>query len=257
MHYEENKNRANTPTEEARKQNGEPSSVTALVHQPMEIEHAETGEEDSEAAMSEYLKKCKERWNTERHEPKFILEIIVAAILLIYTIFTVLMYFANRDAANAAKSAADAAGQTLADNRAIYRPFLVIDSTNTVNRPDEGSVTYEVLLVNASDIGASNVDISCDWFFNGTKFPDRSGRFKSKISSLGGRQKMTPCVGEITGPVVRMVLNGADLAVFVHGSYGRPGVDGTYPYCEKLQYDGRFGKFVILGGCDPSKTFPQ
>lgn len=64
-----------------------------------------------------------------RDKTKFWAELFGLGVLLIYTVFTALMYFANRDAANAAQSAAVTAHDTLVNQQTSFeidqRPYLV------------------------------------------------------------------------------------------------------------------------------------
>jgi len=57
-------------------------------------------------------------------DPKFVLEVAGFAVLAVYAAFTIAMYFANRDAANAATKAANVAEQTLIITE---RPWVKVD----------------------------------------------------------------------------------------------------------------------------------
>ena len=54
-------------------------------------------------------------------------------VLVVYTIFTGLMYCANRDAANAAKNAANTADATLKEIRLENRPWVVVKSASVLS----------------------------------------------------------------------------------------------------------------------------
>jgi hypothetical protein len=76
---------------------------------------------------------CKQEKDWWDHAKPFV-EIAGILLLLVYTIYTIKMYFANRDAADAAKSAADTAAKTMRiDQRAWISPRLL----NSVFKKDQ------------------------------------------------------------------------------------------------------------------------
>jgi hypothetical protein len=92
------------------------------------------------------------------------IEIAGFCVLVVYAAFTVLMYFANKKAANAAKSAAETASNALVDSRKFsmlqQRPYIVPKSGSTpafVNAPISGTAPATVFFSNVGHIPAQSV----------------------------------------------------------------------------------------------------
>jgi hypothetical protein len=84
--------------------------------------------EKSHSTKSKAIENCLDyyelRIKRSLRDPKFALEIAGFVVLTIYAGFTIAMYFANRDAANAAKKASDVAEQTLIITE---RPWIKVE----------------------------------------------------------------------------------------------------------------------------------
>src|ERR1035438_1237169 len=88
------------------------------------MNEADRHKDKSTAEMERYFRYLKTRLQRNLREPKFILELLVFAVLAIYTVFTGFMYCANKKAADAAKSAADTAAKQFETSE---RPWVDAD----------------------------------------------------------------------------------------------------------------------------------
>jgi hypothetical protein len=85
------------------------------------MDETEVGKDKSTAEMEKCRRYYEIKFKRSLRDPKFILEILGFAILAVYAFFTILMYCANRDSADAAKSAADTAQKTLTQSIEAFR----------------------------------------------------------------------------------------------------------------------------------------
>jgi hypothetical protein len=97
----------------------------------------------------------------EKRKP--LVEIIGVILLGVYTIYTAYMYYANRDAANAAESAANTASINLAQSQATFkneqRPYLIADGIPAFVEPlaPEKPINVNVSYKNIGKIPAIKV----------------------------------------------------------------------------------------------------
>lgn len=91
----------------------DPTLNVATGKQGMKMKKSKDGKEKGETEIEDYLQKLKERFDTVKHDPKFILETLGFIVLAVYAGYTIAMYYANRDAANAATNAANTSARQL------------------------------------------------------------------------------------------------------------------------------------------------
>ncbi|MGA2100854.1 MAG: hypothetical protein ABSG34_07095, partial [Candidatus Sulfotelmatobacter sp.] len=77
--------------------------------------------------------------------------------LVVYAVFTLMIYCATKKSADAADSAANTAHQALLDTRAIYRPFIVVKDVPVKVDKVAKKFNYSVIVTNASDVPARNL----------------------------------------------------------------------------------------------------
>jgi hypothetical protein len=82
-----------------------PSAVTRKQKTQMKNAKGHKTETETETEIEDYLERLKEKFDTVKHDPKFILETLGFIVLAVYAGYTIAMYYATRDSANAAKSA--------------------------------------------------------------------------------------------------------------------------------------------------------
>src|ERR1700691_6103409 len=101
------------------------------------MNQAERHKDKSTAEIQRSLRYLKIKATRSIRDPKFVLEVCGFIVLTIYAAFTILMYFANRDSANAAQSAANTASQQLIASKQQFldehRPILCL--TNDSGHP--------------------------------------------------------------------------------------------------------------------------
>jgi hypothetical protein len=218
-------------------------------------------------------------------------ELFGVLLLAAYTVYTIGMYYANRDAANAAKSAAQTAHDTLqeiqkggtdthdlalaakaqadatraiAENAvasiklqerafALNRPSVVVQRIPT-SIDTSGILRLEVVIVNASSITATNFVGQCEAFLNGERPAEGIRRLPAKPIDIGSGLTITLCAATLGKDVVEQVKKGV-FQIFVHGTYNGPA--GKYEYCTKEQYVSEMNGFADLGQCEALKPFPQ
>ncbi|HXM61822.1 MAG TPA: hypothetical protein VN950_13275 [Terriglobales bacterium] len=87
--------------------------------------HQANGSEDqSKDKTEECLDNFKKRFERKLRDPKFALELAGFIVLCVYAFFTILMYRANRDSADASKEASDTSKEAL---RTVQRAFVISD----------------------------------------------------------------------------------------------------------------------------------
>jgi len=103
--------------------------LCALRGHRLNMNEAERHKDKSTAEMEKYLRYLKIQFQRSLREPEFILEILVFVILAVYTVFTGFMYFANRDAADAARDSAVTGREALTT---VQRPFVTFPPSPSV-----------------------------------------------------------------------------------------------------------------------------
>ena len=83
----------------------------------MNTSQASGGKDESKQKIERALEKFKENFWKGVEEPKFLLEIVGFVVLTIYAGYTIAIYYANRDAANAAATASMTASKQFGDDR--------------------------------------------------------------------------------------------------------------------------------------------
>ena len=117
-------------------------------------------------------------------------------VLIVYTIFTGLMYFSNKKAADAAKSAADTAHDTLTESHKSFvidqRPYLVVSESPAfinlplaANKPIQANVTIKNIGRTPAIQEATNIKLfSYHALPNSKDSTTNAERLKNYISSL-------------------------------------------------------------------------
>jgi len=137
------------------------------------------------AEMKRYLRYLKIRLRRSIRDPKFLLEILVFVVLAVYTVFTAFMYWANRDAAKSAKSAADTAAKQFETGE---RPWVDTDIAI------DGPVTWDVngmnvtVKINATNSGHSPAlsVFSSALLLIGTKGTINASNYRSQVCGDAG-----------------------------------------------------------------------
>jgi len=103
---------------------------------------------------------CEITCKTEKHwwdRWKPFVEIFGVVLLAVYTGYTIEMYYANRDAAEAAKSAANTAATALGDSQKSFevenRPYVIIDGTTYFLKDEKGNTTLRTANINYKNVG--------------------------------------------------------------------------------------------------------
>jgi hypothetical protein len=113
------------------------------------MDESERRKDKSTAEIEAYLEDFKREFWKSIRQPKFAMEVLGLLVLIVYAIYTVRMYYANRDSADAAKKAADAAYST-------QRPWLGVNDAPTVTTSGNGpNQRVRVLLVEIKNFGTS------------------------------------------------------------------------------------------------------
>lgn len=119
------------------------------------MNETETHKDKSTAELEKCLRYFKIRIVRSARDPKFILEIVTLIIFVIYAIYTGRMYYANRDAADAATSAAKTADQTM---RLDERAWVAVTAVNSKEPPQlNHRFTFSVHFVDTGKTPARNV----------------------------------------------------------------------------------------------------
>jgi hypothetical protein len=109
----------------------------------------------STAEIEAFLNELKGNFTKALKDPKFLLEIVVFIVIGIYTFFTILMYCANKQSADAATGAANTAERTM---RLDQRAWVAVTAVNskTALAVDQ-TFTYSVHFIDTGKTPASNV----------------------------------------------------------------------------------------------------
>jgi hypothetical protein len=106
----------------------------------------------STAEIEKSLRYLQIKFTRSIRDPKFVLEVITLIVFVIYAIYTGRMYYANRDAANAAKSGADTAARQL---EMADRPWIKDTVRSNFDFTwDKGGVSWAVV-IRADNVGHS------------------------------------------------------------------------------------------------------
>jgi hypothetical protein len=140
-------------------------------------------------------------------DPKFVLEIAGFVVLFVYAIYTIKMYYANRDSADAAKSAAETADKSM---KLAYRPRLLLIGIDArvktspigMEEPvlDEHRLTVQIQLPNTGPFTARNVR-----FFRYSNVSQRAQARKGVYEELFGESKAIPPKVENYNPGIVVV----------------------------------------------------
>jgi hypothetical protein len=159
-------------------------------------------------------------------------------------------------AANAATSAAQTAQQSMLDNRALYRPAVVVGQIDTAI-DGLGAMHFRIIMKNATNFTATNCITHCKLFENNKFIPLAPGhKPTNKPYTVGPQEQFDACGGMIGHPFIDQV-NAGTMTVdeYITATYDGP--IGSYSYCAKAHYDPVAKKFGGDGDCDLSKPFPQ
>jgi hypothetical protein len=110
-----------------------------------------------------------------RDSKRLILEYATVGLIAIYAFVTILMYCANKKAADAAKSAANTASDTLKFQVASERPWIgptKAGPTYSLSDPAKKTNGFKIELLNAGRSPATNVAINLKWFI-GPPLPEQ------------------------------------------------------------------------------------
>ena len=108
----------------------------------------------------------RKRFENKIRDPKFALEVAGFIVLFVYAVFTILMYFVNRDAANAATSAAKTAKDTLDVSKEIQAARLAFSMSPVITPLAKGSgalIDWNPTITNIGQTLAMHINISADY----------------------------------------------------------------------------------------------
>jgi hypothetical protein len=108
------------------------------------MDETDRTKDKSTAEIEAYLEDCKRDFWKSIRQSKFVLEVLGFIVLSVYAGFTIAMYFANRDSADAARNSADTARETLIVGQ---RPWIGPDGFPSIKvRIEKEGATESVYL---------------------------------------------------------------------------------------------------------------
>jgi hypothetical protein len=123
----------------------------------MYMNETNRGEGEPTDKTEEYLDNFQKRFERRLRDPKFALECLGFVVLCVYAIFTVRMYYANRDSADAATQSANTASRQL---EMADRPWVTIDimiASPLTYEKDRVTMTFDFIPKNIGHSPAQNV----------------------------------------------------------------------------------------------------
>ena len=232
-----------------------------------DMSKTKSDKDKSKEEIEHYLDDLKKSFRANLKESKFVLEIVGAALLAIYTGFTIAMYFANKKSADAAKSAADTAKDSLVISQRTY-----LTAGYPTIELDKKIISFQI--INSGHIPSSATQvITYEGTWNpptqtvGATEPQFNVERHKQINTIPAVVPTTagpsPISIGVTVPEIskeRLMLNGTQLVLIVGTityDAGFEEVKGQrVPFCIQTVYQ-TLAKSVYLIPCDPNVYLPR
>jgi hypothetical protein len=207
---------------------------------------------EGKAEVEEYLQNVErylaDLWNKLREhlrDPKFLVEVLALVGLGTYTYFTIRMYSANKQSADAATSAAKTAEQTM---RLDQRAWIAVTAINSKQPPQiNQKFAYSVHFIDTGKTPASNVVVyPGDELIDKGQKPNFSISTPVRLGVLSPGSERTYENGPVPATRKISTMTGGDLAVLrtktlsIHGKITYDDIFGCHhwiTYCASLKDD--------------------